>query len=90
MAHAVVILVKLDPNSDFEHRHSILKEYIIPEVKGLPGFQKATWMNDGAGTGTSVIVFDTEEHATAALAPLMPANGPPVISSSVQAIEVEI
>jgi hypothetical protein len=90
MAHAVVILVKLDPDSDFEHRHAILNELIIPEVKALPGFQKATWMNDGAGTGTSVVVFDTEDHATAALAPLMPANGPPVISSTVQAVEVEI
>jgi hypothetical protein len=37
-----------------------------------------------------VFVFDTEEHATSALVPLMPANGPPVIRSSVQAIEVEI
>jgi hypothetical protein len=90
MAHAVVILVKLDPNSDFEHRYTILSEFIIPEVKAMPGFKKATWMNDGAGTGTSVVVFDTEEHATAALVALMPANGPPVISSTVQAIELEI
>jgi hypothetical protein len=90
MSHAAVILVKLDPNSDFEHRHTILSEFVIPEVKALPGFQKATWLNDGAGTGTSVVVFDTEEHATAALGPLMPANGPPVISSTVQAIEVDI
>jgi hypothetical protein len=90
MTHAAVILVKLDPNSDFEHRHQILNEFIIPEIKALPGFQKATWLNDGAGTGTTVAVFDTEEHATAALTLLMPANGPPVISQSVQAIEVEI
>jgi hypothetical protein len=47
-------------------------------------------MNDGAGTGTSVVFFDTEENATAALSPLMPANGPPVISSTVQTIEVDI
>jgi hypothetical protein len=49
MAHAAVILVKLDPNSDFEHRQAIMNEFIIPEVKALPGFQKATWMNDGTG-----------------------------------------
>jgi hypothetical protein len=90
MAHAAVILVKLDPNSDFDHRHSVLNDFIIPEVKALPGFLKAMWMNDGAGTGTSVVVFDTEEHARAALAPLMPANGPPVISSTIQAVEVEV
>jgi hypothetical protein len=38
VAHAVVIQVKLDPNSDLEHRHAILDDYFIPEAKALPGF----------------------------------------------------
>jgi hypothetical protein len=57
MAHAVVIQVKLDPNSDIEHRHSILNDFVVPEAKALPGFKKGIWMNDGAGTGTCVIVL---------------------------------
>ena len=47
MAHAVVIQVEIDPNSDIEHRHAILNDFVIPEAKALPGFQKGTWMNDG-------------------------------------------
>ena len=41
------------------------------------------------GTGTCVVAFDTEEHARAAVGPLMPAAGPPVITSGVYEVEIE-
>ena len=90
MTYAVVIQVKLDPDSDIEHRHSILNDFVIPETKALRGFQKGTWMNDGAGTGTCVIVFDTEDDATSAVTALTPVGGPAVISSGVHEVEVEV
>jgi len=89
MAHAVVIQVEIDPNSDIEHRHGILNDVVIPAAKALPGFQKGTWLNDGAGTGTCVVVFDTEDNAKSAVGPLTPDGGPPVIGSGVQVVEVE-
>jgi hypothetical protein len=89
MAHAVVIQVEIDPNSDIEHRHAILNDLVIPEAMALPGFQKGTWMNDGAGTGTCVVVFDTEENAKSAVTPLTPDGGPRMIGSGVQVVEVE-
>lgn len=89
MAHAVVIQVKLDPNSDIEHRHSILNDFVIPQAKALPGFQKGTWMNDGAGTGTCVVVFDTEGNAKSAVTSLTAPGGPPVISTEVYEVEIE-
>jgi hypothetical protein len=89
MTHAVVIQVKLDPDGGREHRHSILNDIVIPEAKALPGYQRGTWMNDRAGTGTCVVAFDTEEHARAAVGPLMPAAGPPVITSGVYEVEIE-
>jgi hypothetical protein len=89
MTHAVVIQVKIDPDSDIEHRHSILTDFVIPEARALPGYQKGTWMNDGAGTGTCVVAFDTEDNAKSALSPLTPAVGPPVISSGVYEVEIE-
>lgn len=46
MAHAVVIRVKVDPDSDVEHRHSVLNDYVFPEARALPGYQKGMWMND--------------------------------------------
>jgi hypothetical protein len=90
MAHAVVIQVKLDPDSDREHRHSILNDFILPEARALPGFEKGIWMNDGAGTGTCVVVFDSESHAKAAIDPLTPEGGPPIITSGVHEVEVEV
>jgi hypothetical protein len=63
MAHAVVINVTIDPDSDREHRHSILHEFVLPGARVLPGFEKGMWMNDGGGTGVCVVVFDTEQHA---------------------------
>jgi hypothetical protein len=90
MAHAVVIQVRIEPGSDIGHRHAILNDFVIPQVKALPGFQKGTWLNDGAGTGTCVEVFDTEDNARAAVAPLTPANGPAVVSAGVHAVEAEV
>ena len=89
MGHAVLIQVTLDPNSDIEHRHSILNEFIIPTAKGLPGFQRGTWMNDGSGVGTCVVMFDTKANADEAIASLTPDGGPPVISVGVHEVEAE-
>lgn len=90
MTHAVLIQVTLDANSDIEHRHTILNEFVIPEAKALPGFQKATWMNDGVGTGTCVVVFDSEDNAKSAVTALTPVGGPPVISSAVCEVEIDV
>jgi hypothetical protein len=89
MTHAVVVQVRLDPNSDVEHRRAILNDYVIPEAKALPGFRRGTWMNDGAGTGTCMVVFDTEDDARSAITPLTPAAGPAVINSAVYEVEIE-
>ena len=90
MAHAVVIQVKIDPDSDREHRHSILNEFILPEASALPGFERGIWMNDRAGTGTCVVVFDTELHAKNAIDPLTPNGGPPVIACRIHEVEVDL
>src|SRR5271166_765591 len=72
MTYAVLVQVKIDPASDIKHRHSILEEFVIPEAKRLAGFQKAMWLNDGAGVGTCIAQFDTRQHATAACDVLAP------------------
>jgi len=90
MAHAVVVQVRIEPGSDIGHRHAVLNDSVIPQVKALPGFVKGTWLNDGTGTGTCVVVFGTEDNARAAVAPLTPANGPAVLSAGVHAVEGEV
>jgi hypothetical protein len=89
MAHAVVIRVKVDPDSDVGHRHSILNDYVIPEARALPGFQKGVWLNDGAGTGTCVLVFVSEPNAQSAIAPMTRDGGPQVLDVGVHLVEIE-
>jgi len=89
MAHAAVIRVKLEADSDIDHRHSILMDYVIPEAKALPGFQKGMWMNDGAGTGTCILVFDSESNAKSAIASMTREGGPPVVDVGVHVVEIE-
>jgi hypothetical protein len=89
MAHAVVVQVRIEPGSDIEHRHAILNDFVIPEVRPLPGFRKGSWLNDGAGTGICIVLFDSEDNAKAAVAPLTPTNGPAVLSVGVSAVEIE-
>lgn len=89
MTHAVAIQVRIEPASDVAHRHGVLHEYVVPEAKALPGFQRGEWLNDGSGTGLCIVMFDTAKQARAALEPLMPEGGPAVISSAVYQVEVE-
>ena len=42
----------------------------------MPGYRTSTWLNDGAGTGTCVVVFDTAAQAHAGLATLTREGGP--------------
>ena len=46
-------------------------------------------MNDGAGIGTCVVVFDTEIHARNAIDSLTPVRGPPVLTNDVYKVELE-
>ena len=89
MTHAVVVQVRIEPGSDIEHRHAVLKDFVIPEVRALPGFRKGSWLNDSAGTGTCIVIFDSEDNAKAAVASLTPASGPAVLSVAVSAVEIE-
>ena len=70
VAYAVVMQVNLvgDPVEGM----TMLDEVVIPHAKAQPGFQRGTWMHSEAMTGTGVIVFDTEDHASAAMEALQP------------------
>ena len=89
MAHAAVVEVSIDPASDVAHRHGILEELVVPELRAMPGFRRGLWMNDGAGTGTCVVVCSTDEAARAVLEVLTREGGPPVIRSGVHEVEIE-
>lgn len=90
MPYAVVLQVKIDPDHDARRGQSPLEHEIVPEVTGLPGFQLASWLNDGEGTGLCLFEFDAEENARSAMAVLTPPGGPVAVGSGVFAIELEV
>jgi len=77
VAYAVVMQVNLvgDPVEGMK----LLDEVVVPLATAQPGFQRGTWMHNEAMTGTGVIVFDTEEHASAAMEALQPPPGGPTV-----------
>jgi hypothetical protein len=89
MAHAIVMQVKL--GGDADEGMKMLDEIVVPLAKAQPGFERGMWMHSAAMTGTGVIVFDTEEHANAAVEALQPPpGGPTVINCEVFTIAREV
>jgi hypothetical protein len=89
MAHALVLQVKLPDSGESEEGLRMLREQVVPQAKAQPGFQRGTWMNDGAN-GIGVVVFDTQEHAEAASHVLKPpSGGPELLSSTVYSVGAE-
>jgi hypothetical protein len=78
---SAIVDVKVE---DTEKTEPQLRDQVIPMVKQSPGFVAGYWMNLDDHTGTSFVVFDTEENARAAA----PAEGsgpmPGVTISSVR------
>jgi hypothetical protein len=84
-----VVRVAIDPGSDAAHRHEILHELVIPDVKALPGFVRGVWLHDGEGTGTCVVLFESKEDARAGLAALTRPGGPPLLDSGLHEVDAE-
>jgi hypothetical protein len=64
------------------------KEFVIPTAKSQPGFVRGVWLrsNDGA-SGRGFVLFDTEEHASAA-AELARQGPPPKSPATMRSVEV--
>jgi hypothetical protein len=89
MAYAALVQVEVDPGSDVAHRHSILSEFIVPQLRELPGFASARWLNDGNGVGTCVVQFESREQAERSLEVITPRNGPRVLKAAICEVELE-
>jgi hypothetical protein len=84
MAHAVVMRVKLPQDGNSEEAQKMLHEVVVPLAQAQAGFTGGTWMHDGDGNGTGVVVFATLEEAETAKKVLTPPpGGPQLISSEV-------
>ena len=63
--HAVLVKVSI---SDVEGARKELRETVVPRVSQLPGFVAGYWTrSDDGSNGRSMIVFESEEAARAAV-----------------------
>ncbi|MCL2585229.1 MAG: hypothetical protein FWE35_22530 [Streptosporangiales bacterium] len=82
--HAVVSTVRVEDPAAARAALETLRLTLVPRA---PGFVSACWLEPVDGTGLSVIIFQTREHAEQAVAyPLPPLPG--VMPQTVEIREV--
>lgn len=82
--HAVVVRSTLH---DFERARTILREEGIPRVSQAPGFVAAQWVRLDENTGTSMLTFESEEVAQAAME-MLRANPPGGDAITIDSVEI--
>jgi hypothetical protein len=63
--HAVVLNVTIN---DRDAARAALRDQVVPQVSGAPGFVAGYWVGLDGGRGTSVVVFESEDAARSAAA----------------------
>ena len=93
MAHAAVTYVNLE-GRDPAASQKILEESLIPIIKALPGFRTARFLRSLDGkSGVGAVIFDTEANAKEGLDAMTgkrPAEAPPVVSTALYEVIVEV
>jgi len=85
--HAVVVTVGIDATQG-DKATEMLHSTVVPDVKATPGFVSGTWARSEDGTkGHSLVVFENEDEAKAALAQAK--QGPPP-GAPVQVLYAEV
>jgi hypothetical protein len=67
--HAVVLNVRV---TDADAAAAALRDQVVPQVSGTPGFVAGYWVRLDGGRGTAVVVFESEDAARSAAAEAQP------------------
>jgi hypothetical protein len=67
--HAVVLNVTV---TDADAAAAALRDQVVPQVSGTPGFVAGYWVRLKRDRGTAVVVFESEEAARSAAADAQP------------------
>jgi hypothetical protein len=67
--HAVVLNVTV---TDADAAVAALRDQVVPQVSGTPGFVAGYWVRLDGGRGTAVVVFESEDAARSAAAEAQP------------------
>lgn len=82
--HAVVVRSTLH---DFERATNFLREQTLPRVRQAPGLVAAQWVRIDENTGTSMLTFESEEAAQAAVDQLRN-NPPPADALTIDTVQI--
>ena len=82
--HAVVARSTIH---DIEQGRKYLNEHAIPQLSQAPGFVGAQWVRLDERTGTSMLTFESEEAAEAAVEHLR-ANPPPSGALTIDSVQI--
>lgn len=85
--YAAVVQIGIEPGSDPAHRQRVLDEFVIPELRALPGYRQSLWLSDGEGTGTCVVVFDDAVQAQAGVDVLTRDGGPAATAAGIHQVD---
>jgi hypothetical protein len=67
--HAVVLNVTV---TDVDAAAVALRDEVVPQVSGTPGFVAGYWVRLDGGRGTAVVVFESKDAARSAAAEAQP------------------
>ena len=59
------VVVRVTVNGPGESSEQRVRDEVVPQVSGAPGFQAGYWTRDG-DSGLAMVIFDSEENALAA------------------------
>jgi hypothetical protein len=82
--HAVVVRSTIH---DFDQARNFLRQESVPRVRQAPGFVTAHWVRLGENSGTSMLIFESEEAAKAGAEQLR-ANPPPSSAVTIDSVEM--
>jgi hypothetical protein len=82
--HAVVLNVTV---TDADTAAAALRDQVVPQVSGTPGFVAGYWLRLDGDRGTAVVVFESEDAARSAAAEAQP-PGDLMTFDSVEVAEV--
>ncbi|MBV9000815.1 MAG: hypothetical protein JO304_17260 [Solirubrobacterales bacterium] len=82
--HAVVLNVTV---TDADAAAAAVRDQVVPQVSGTPGFVAGYWVRLDGNRGTAVVVFESEDTARSAAAEAQP-PGELMIFDSVEVGEV--
>ncbi|HEY5989657.1 MAG TPA: hypothetical protein VIV12_25240, partial [Streptosporangiaceae bacterium] len=78
--------VRIEPGREEEARKGLI-EQVLPRVKAAPGLVAGYWFAPAGDKGTSVVFWETREHAEA-MAALLPPGAHPAPPVTVERVEI--